>query len=163
MRQKPTLGVGAIIVVGICLVGLGVSSCAGSASSSPASTPSAPQAVDSIGFGTLIEAEDAAIYGYGVIGAHLTGSSQARAVNALQAHRRLRDAWIQMAQDANQEIPPAAIAYDLPIEVRDSASARALAAEIETRLITVYQSAGEVAADALNKSRARLALLTPSG
>jgi hypothetical protein len=155
------LGVGAIIVVGICIVGLGVSSCGGSDSSSPASTPSASQAVDSIDLGTLIEAEDAAIYAYGVIGAHLTGSAQDRAVSALQAHRRLRDAWIQMAQDANQEIPPAAIAYDLPIDARDSASARALAAEIETRLIAVYQSAGDAAADALKKSRARLALLTP--
>ena len=133
---------------------------------SPAAQPPASSAGASVAtpdLGSLIEAEDAAIYAYGVIGAHLAGAEQARAVASLKAHRRLRDDWIQAATAAGQEIPPAAIAYDLPIEVRDRATALALATEIETRMIAVYEAAGTEAGEALARARARLAKLSTSG
>jgi len=120
-------------------------------------------AVDTADLGSLIAAEDAAIYAYGVIGAHLHGQHRAAALASLAVHRRLRDTWIAAAHADGQEIPAAAIAYDLPIDVRDSSSAESLEREIETRLIAVYQSAGDTAASALAKAQARLAQLTPAG
>lgn len=140
-----------------------MSGCGGSdspAAQPPASSSSASATTAELG--ALIEAEDAAIYAYGVIGAHLAGAQQARAADALQAHRRLRDDWVDAATVAGEEIPPAAIAYDLPIEVRDSSTALALATEIETRMIAVYESAGKPAAEALARARSRLARLTAS-
>lgn len=133
------------------------SGCGGSSPAQPESTTStAPAAADETSFSTLIEAENAAIYAYGVIGAHLTGAPRARALAALKAHRQLRDAWISAAQADEQQIPPAAIAYDLPINVQGRASAEALSIEIEQRLIAVYESAGEIAATALAQARERL-------
>lgn len=159
MRQKPSLAVSICLVVGLSAIGLAVGGCGGSPASTPDTTISST-AVDPVDLGTLIEAENTAIYAYGVIGAHLNGPSRNQAQAALKAHERLRDDWIQAARDQDQEIPPAAIAYDLPIEVHNSATAESLAVEIETRLITVYQSAGASAAEALARAQARLAVLT---
>lgn len=140
----------------LALTSVLVSGCGGSSPAQPESSTSAAAAVDETSLSTLIEAENAAIYAYGVIGAHLTGAPRTRALVALKAHRQLRDSWISAAQDAEQEVPPAAIAYDLPINVQGRATAEALSIEIEERLITVYESAGEVAAPALTASRERL-------
>jgi hypothetical protein len=135
-----------------------VSGCGGSSPAQPESPTSAAAAaaVDETSLSTLIEAENAAIYAYGVIGAHLTGAPRTRALAALKAHRQLRDSWISAAQAAEQEVPPAAIAYDLPIDVQGRATAEALSIEIEERLISVYESAGEIAASALTAARERL-------
>jgi hypothetical protein len=40
---------------------------------------------------TALAAEHAAIYGYAVVGAHLSGDERARAIAVYQAHRRRRD------------------------------------------------------------------------
>lgn len=145
------------------LAGLTLGGCADSASPATAGAPSAPISVEAPDLARLIEAEHAAVYAFGVIGAHLTGAQQARAIRALHEHERLRDTWILGAEAEGREIPPAAIAYDLPIDVRDAASAEALWIDIERRLIEVYASAGELAAESLAKSRARLARLAPTG
>ena len=149
-------------MVGLSAIGLAVGGCGGSPASTPDTTISST-AFDPVDLGTLIEAENAAIYAYGVIGAHLSGPSRNQAQAALRAHERLRDDWIQAARDQDQDIPPAAIAYDLPIEVHNSATAESLAVEIETRLITVYQSAGTSAAGALARAQTRLSVLTSAG
>ena len=140
----------------LALTSILVSGCGGSSPAQPESSASAAAAVDETSLSTLIEAENAAIYAYGVIGAHLTGVSRTRALAALKSHRQLRDSWISAAQAAEQEVPPAAIAYDLPIDVQGRATAEALSIEIEERLIAVYESAGEVAAPALTAARERL-------
>lgn len=162
MRRQPTAGVSVSALIALVALCFGVSGCGGSASSSPSSATATAASTEAPELRTLIEAENAAVYGYGVIGAHLTGSPRARALVALSAHRQLRDAWINEATASEQEIPPAAIAYDLPIEVRDAASAEQLAVQIETRLIAVYEQSGEIAAEALAKAQARLARLTSS-
>ena len=140
----------------LALTSILVSGCSGSSPAQPESSTSAAAAVDETSLSTLIEAENAAIYAYGVIGAHLTGAPRSRALAALKAHRQLRDSWISAAQAGEQEVPPASIAYDLPIDVQGRATAEALSIEIEERLIAVYESAGEVAAPALTAARERL-------
>jgi hypothetical protein len=140
--------------------------CGGSAApegSPPISTTAESESSGTSSLSSLIEAENAAMYAYGVIGAHLSGAERRKALAALKDHRRLRDAWIVAATAAEIPVPPAAIAYDLPIVVRDAATAKALWIEIETRLAATYDSAGETAAKALAESRSRLTELSPAG
>ena len=152
---------GASAVLGLAL--MGVSACGGTDSAPAAVASAAPSPESTADLSTLIAAEDAAIYAYGVIGAHLSGGARAQAIAALTAHRRLRDDWIAIATKNAQDIPSAAIAYDLPINVRGRTTALELSREIETRMIEVYTSAGDTAAEALAKARARLSRLTSSG
>ena len=157
------LGLGVSVPALLVMLAIGVSGCAGTSTSATVASSAATTESSVADLGTLIEAEDAAIYAYGVIGAHLTGPDRARALKALSEHRRLRDDWIGLAHADGQEIPPAAIAYDLPIDVRDRASAEALSVEIETRMIRVYDTSGEIAAKALSKARARLSSSAATG
>jgi hypothetical protein len=161
MRRSRVRLAGACLLAAIAVITL--NGCAESTAPLTPTTPSVSVADETTELGELIEAENAAVYAFGVIGAHLTGAQQSRALRALHAHERLRDTWIAGAEADGQEIPPAAVAYDLPIDVRDPASAEALWIDIERRLIEVYESAGAMAAEALAKSRARLARLTPAG
>ena len=75
-----------------------------------------------------LAAENAAIFGYGVAGAHLTGSSQAAAEQDWTAHNQARDALAAMIS-ARGAVPAAAQAYyQLPFRVHDAPSAIRLAA-----------------------------------
>ena len=82
-----------------------------------------------------IDAEDACVYAYGVIGAHLVGAGRRKARRALEAHRVWRDRWQQAYPGP---YVPGASAYQLPFAVQDPQSARRLAALIEDRMVPVY-------------------------
>jgi hypothetical protein len=85
-----------------------------------------------------LAAEDAAIYGYGVAGAHLTGNSQATAERYWTGHRQARDTLTTMIT-ARGATPVAAQAfYDLPFAVRNGATATALAAHLEDGVTAAY-------------------------
>jgi hypothetical protein len=76
--------------------------------------------------------EDAAVYAYGVVAAHLSGRDVTRALAAMAAHRAHRD--LLLARLGPDSPSPAAPAYTLPSPVVDAASAKALAALVEDRL-----------------------------
>src|SRR6266480_7562451 len=85
-----------------------------------------------------LAAENAAIFGYGVAGAHLTGSSQAAAQRDWTGHNQARDALAAMIS-ARGAVPAAAQAYyQLPFRVHDAASATALAAYLEDGVTQAY-------------------------
>jgi len=85
-----------------------------------------------------LAAEDAAIFGYGVAGAHLAGVSQAAAEQDWTGHNRARDALAAMISRLGA-VPAAAQAfYQLPFAVYDAASARALAAYLEDGVTRAY-------------------------
>jgi hypothetical protein len=86
--------------------------------------------------GTLAEAmraEHAAIYAYGVLGAHLDSVTVSFAVQAESAHRARRDALQLRLADLKASAPPAEPAYALPGPVTDQASALRLAITVEER------------------------------
>jgi hypothetical protein len=85
--------------------------------------------------------EHAAIYGYGVLGAHLTGSALDAARAAEAAHRTRRDTLFVQLTGADQPAPAAAPAYTLPFAVTDQATAITLATQIEERTGTVWRAA----------------------
>jgi hypothetical protein len=85
-----------------------------------------------------LAAENAAIFGYGVAGAHLTGSSQAAAEQDWTAHNQARDALAAMIS-ARGAVPAAAQAYyQLPFRVHDPPSAIRLAAYLEDGVTRAY-------------------------
>jgi hypothetical protein len=85
-----------------------------------------------------LAAEEAAIFGYGVAGAHLSGSRQAAAGQDWTGHNRTRDALTAMISRLGA-VPVAAQAfYRLPFPVRDVASAMALAAHLEDGVTRAY-------------------------
>ena len=85
-----------------------------------------------------LAAENAAIFGYGVAGAHLTGSSQAAAEQDWTAHNQARDALAAMIS-ARGAVPTAAQAYyQLPFRVHDPPSAIRLAAYLEDGVTRAY-------------------------
>ena len=85
-----------------------------------------------------LAAENAAIFGYGVAGAHLTGSSQAAAERDWTAHNQARDALAAMISARGGEPAAAQAYYQLPFPVHDARSATRLAAYLEDGVTRAY-------------------------
>jgi len=86
-------------------------------------------------------AEHAAIYGYGVLGAHLSGAALVQAQHAEAAHRSRRDDLLVRLTAAGIAPPAAAAAYALPFPVTDAASAQRLAVQLEERTAAIWRVA----------------------
>ena len=98
-----------------------------------------------------LAAEQAASYGYGVLGAHLTGLRFAAASADRVAHERARDRLTDVISAHGGQPRPAAAAYQLPIAVRTSAAARSLAIMLERQVTAAYLGLVAVADPALRK------------
>jgi hypothetical protein len=87
-----------------------------------------------------LAAEQAAGYGYGVVGAHLPqGSAKQSAATAdWVAHLRVTDELIGMISARGGQPAPAAVAYQLPEPVQTVAAAVALAVLLEDRVAQAY-------------------------
>lgn len=81
--------------------------------------------------GKAVDAENAAIFTYGVITAFVSGSRRAAVSRDVAAHRARRDALAEAIRSSGAKAPEAAAGYTLPVAVADSGSAAraALAAE----------------------------------
>lgn len=90
---------------------------------------------------TVLAAEHAVVYGYGVAGAHLTGEARARATRGWAAHQARRDELVALvtARGGTPEAPAAS--YALPAPVRNAADARTLVTLLEERLAAVWADA----------------------
>jgi hypothetical protein len=85
-----------------------------------------------------LAAEHAAVYGYGVAGAMLTGADRIAALNDWRIHQDARDT-LQVMIAKFGAVPVAAnAAYELPFTVHDPRSARRLAATIEEGVTQAY-------------------------
>ena len=85
-----------------------------------------------------LAAENSAVYGYGVAGAHLGGARRAAAVRNWVAHQNARDALTAMLAKRKAQPVAAAAAYELPFDVRSATAAVALATVLEDRLSAAY-------------------------
>jgi len=85
-----------------------------------------------------LAAEHAAIYGYGVAGAHLTGTDLTTATSDWVAHQVARDSLQAMLRAAGATPVAAAVAYRLPRPVRGAVTAISLAVTLEDRVATAY-------------------------
>jgi Domain of unknown function (DUF4439) len=108
-----------------------------------------------------LEAENAAIYGYGVAGAYLAGSGQAAAIRDWNDHNEARDTLTAMITRLGGTPAAAAAFYALPFPVHDSRTARALAAYLEDGVTRAYL--GVVAVDDLRlRTFGALAMQAPA-
>jgi hypothetical protein len=102
-----------------------------------------------------LAAEHAAVYGYGVLGARLTGSAQRRARAAYDAHRARRDRLVTQVVAAKGRPVAAGPAYRLPFPVRGAAEATRLAAHLEAAVSAAYADLVAAADPALRQEAAR--------
>lgn len=87
---------------------------------------------------TALAAEHAAVYGYGVAGALLSGADLANAKADWNAHQLARDNLQAMLTRLGATPVTASPAYKLPFTVGSAAAARRLAAALEDGLTSAY-------------------------
>lgn len=92
------------------------------------------------GLPDALRAEHAAVFGYGAVGAHLTGALLQAAQKAENKHRTRRDALLKRLADASPAPPAAEPAYPLPFAVSDKESALKLALHLEERTAAVWRA-----------------------
>jgi hypothetical protein len=135
----------------------------------------------STGLEPLLEAEHAAIYGYGIAGAALVRAQASLDIlgavrGGFDAHRGTRDQLVDVIAAAGGSPPVAEAAYQLPFDVTDAASSLRLLTVLEDRVsavaaYAVSQSDGaaraaatyELSASAVRATRLRRLLGTPTG
>ena len=85
-----------------------------------------------------LAAEHAAVYGYGVAGAHLGGARRRAATRDWTAHQAARDTLAAMITALGGQPVQAATAYRLPFPVHTRSAAVMLAAYLEDRVAAAY-------------------------
>ena len=85
-----------------------------------------------------LAAENSAVYGYGVAGAHLAGAKRAAATRYWVAHENARDTLTGMLTARGGQPVATAAAYQLPFPVHNASAAVSLAALLEDRVTAVY-------------------------
>jgi Domain of unknown function (DUF4439) len=118
----------------------------GQAAGGPAARAAAVDALQA-----ALAAEHAAVYGYGVAGAHLPGARRRAAAQDWQIHQASRDVLAAMIAALGAQPVAAAAAYRLPFRVSTGRAAVMLAAFLEDRVATAY-----LGVVALSEARLRL-------
>jgi hypothetical protein len=85
-----------------------------------------------------LAAEQAASYGYGIVGAHLAGQLFDVASADCVIHERARDSLMRLITSLGGTPAPAAAAYELPISVGNAGDAAKLAADLEFEVVAAY-------------------------
>ena len=85
-----------------------------------------------------LAAEQAAAYGYGVVGAHLSGSQAEAASADWVTHQAAADKLDGLLAAGGATGSPAGVAYQLPGAVHTAAQAAALAATLEDQVTSAY-------------------------
>lgn len=110
---------------------------------------------------TALAAEHAAIYGYGIAGAMLSGNDQATAFADWKIHQEARDTLQAMILKLGATPVAASAAYELPFAVHDASSARRLAAALEDGVTQAYLGVVAVA-DSTLRTFGALAMQPPA-
>jgi len=108
-----------------------------------------------------LAAEHAAVYGYGVAGAMLSGTGQAAALADWKAHQEARDTLQAMIVKMGATPVAASTAYELPFAVQGARTARLLAAALEDGVTQAYLGLVAVTNQTLRTFGA-LAMLPPA-
>lgn len=117
----------------------GASSSGAASSGAVSSDPASSGAVSVVqALQAALAAEDAAIFGYGVAGAHLSGSRKAAAEQDWTGHNEARDTLTSMISALGATPTAAQAYYRLPFSVDDAVSAAKLAAYLEDGVTRAY-------------------------
>ena len=105
---------------------------------SPSPSPSTDAEAVVAALQATLEAEHAAVYGFGALGAHLGGDERDRARADMDVHRLRRDRLHAMITERDATPVTARSAYRLPLRVTDANTAERLARALEQRLTRTY-------------------------
>jgi hypothetical protein len=122
-------------------------------------TQATPQALPALQ--AALAAEHAAVYGYGVAGAMLSGADRATALTDWRLHLQARDTLQAMISKLGATPVAASAAYQLPFTVDDARSARRLAAVLEEGVTQAYLGLVAVT-DTTLRTFGALAMLQPA-
>ncbi|HET8614388.1 MAG TPA: DUF4439 domain-containing protein [Actinomycetales bacterium] len=104
----------------------------------PTTPPAQPSRSELQALAAVLQAERAAVYGYGVVGGKVGRAQRQQASSRLDWHALNRDAVAAQLSLAGSTPPPGPAAYALPFEVDDEASARSLAVHLEVGVAACY-------------------------
>jgi Domain of unknown function (DUF4439) len=104
----------------------------------PAVEPSPARKATVAALQAALAAENAAIYGYGIAGAQLSGAAKATALRDWTLHQNARDALTAMITSLGAAPVAASAAYGLPFAVHGERAARSLAAVLEDGVTRAY-------------------------
>jgi hypothetical protein len=96
-----------------------------------------------------LAAEQAATFGYGTVGAHLSRDSQRAAQSDWIAHQVTADRLAALIRAAGAQPRAAAVGYKMPFAVRSAHEARSLAVILEDRVAQAYLGLVALSDDAL--------------
>lgn len=104
----------------------------------PSTPPVQPARAELDALTAVLEAEQAAVYGYGVVGGQVSRGRRLQAAERLDWHSLNRDAVAAQLSLSGELAPPGPAAYALPFEVVDDTTAQALAAHLELGVGAAY-------------------------
>lgn len=104
----------------------------------PSTPPAQPSRDELAALQAVLQAELAAVYGYGVVGGQVDRARREQAAERLTWHLLNRDALAAQLSLAGQPAPPGPAAYALPFDVDSDTSAQALGAHLELGVAAAY-------------------------
>lgn len=100
-------------------------------SSEPTPDPDRPKDSGPAALYDAVAAEHAAIYGYGVVSAHIMPAENDLVSKTLADHRDRRESAVSMLAQQSVKAPLPAAGYQMPLVVRNSVDASKLASRME--------------------------------
>jgi len=106
----------------------------------PAPDPDRPKDPAEAAWYDAVAAEHAAIYGYGVVSAHVMPDDNALVSQAVAEHRDRREAAVRLLTERSQKVPLPAPGYQLPLVVGSQKTAAKLAVRMESDCAVAWRA-----------------------
>ncbi len=127
-----------------------------SSSVEPSPDPNRPKDPAPAALFDAVAAEHAAIYGYGMVSAHVMPDDNELVSKSVAEHRDRREAAVALLNEQSIEVPLPAVGYQLPMMVNTPTDAAKLAIRIESDCAVAWRAVLEQASgdDTADKDRA---------
>ena len=125
-------------------------------SAEPSPDPDRPEDSGPAALFDAVAAEHAAIYGYGMVSAHVMPDDNELVSRSVAEHRDRREAAVALLNEQSVTVPLPAVGYELPIVVNSPADAAKLAVRMESDCAVAWRAVLEQASgeDTAEKDRA---------
>ena len=109
-------------------------------SAAPSPDPNRPEDSGPAALFDAVAAEHAAIYGYGLVSAHVMPDDNELVSKAVAEHRDQREAAVALLTEQSITVPLPAVGYQLPIAVNSPANAARLAIQMESDCAVAWRA-----------------------
>jgi hypothetical protein len=111
-----------------------------SSSVEPSPDPDRPEDSGPAALFDAVAAEHAAIYGYGIVSAHVMPDDNELVSRAVAEHRDRREAAVALLNEQSIKVPLPAVGYQLPIVVNTPTDAAKLAIRMESDCAVAWRA-----------------------